>query len=79
MYFDRESGLIVKTRRMGPHVETLEPVPIETFVSDYKTVSGVQFPCRFATYLEGRKIIDVEITSIQFLEKLDDRLFEMPK
>jgi hypothetical protein len=78
LFFDRNSGLLVKSKRRMQHPLTGQEVDGEVLLSDYKEVSGVQYPRRIATYIDGKKVIAMEITRVELLPKLDDRLFAKP-
>ena len=51
----------------------------EVLYSDYKDISGVKYPMKVTSYVEGKKAIELEITKIEFTEKLDDSIFAKPK
>jgi hypothetical protein len=78
LFFDTKSGLLVKSKRRMQHPLTRQEVDGEVILSDYKEVSGVQYPRKIATYIDGKKVIEMEIARIELLKKLDDRLFEKP-
>lgn len=77
-FFDSKSNLLVKAkRRLQNPLSQLEGNG-HVIYSDYKEVSGVQYPRRIITYVEGKKAGEMEITRIELLKKVDDRLFEKP-
>jgi hypothetical protein len=78
LFFDVKSGLLVKSKKRMEHPLTHQDAEIEGFLENYKLISGVQYPHRFTSFIDGKKILDMEITRIEFLKKLDDRLFEKP-
>ncbi len=78
LFFDRKSGFFVKSKRRMRHPMLPTEVELEVVDSDYKEVSGVQFPHRTTSYVDGKKAIEMEITRIEFLKKVEDRLFEKP-
>jgi hypothetical protein len=78
LFFDRQSGLLVKSKWRMEHPLSGEEVDAEGAFGDYKNVSGIQYPMRVATYSDGKKIIELRITRIEFLKKIDDRVFDKP-
>jgi hypothetical protein len=78
LFFDAKSGLLVKSKRRMQHPLSREEVDGEGVFSDYRAVSGVQYPHRMTTYISGKKVLDMEITKVDFLKKVDDRLFDKP-
>jgi hypothetical protein len=78
LFFDAKTDLLVKSKRRMQHPVTRREVDGEVFLSDYKEVSGVQYPRRITTYIDGKKVIEMEITRIELLKKLEDKLFEKP-
>jgi outer membrane lipoprotein-sorting protein len=78
LYFDKKSGLIVKTvhKGIGPGdggapVEVLE----ETYHSDYKKVHGVQVPTKLVVNHDGKKFLTIHLSDYELLEKIDDKEF----
>jgi hypothetical protein len=78
IYFDKETSLIVKTvhrglgtDKDGDPAEVLE----ETYHSEYKKVSGVQTATRQTITHDGKKFMTIDVSEIEFLEKIDDKEF----
>jgi hypothetical protein len=78
LFFDARSGLLVKSKRRVQHPLSRKEVDGETVFGDYKEVSGVQYPHRITTYMEGKKATDMTIIRIELLKKVEDRLFDKP-
>ncbi len=78
LFFDKKTGLLVKSRRRIQHPLSREEVEGEVVYSNFRQVSGVQYPHHIMTYVTGKKVGDMEITRIEFLEKIDDHLFDKP-
>ena len=53
-------------------------VIVERLADLLKEVSGVQYPMRVVTSGEGRKLFEIEIQEIEFLDRADDRVFSKP-
>jgi hypothetical protein len=78
LLFDARSGLLVKSKRRMQHPLSHDLVDGEVAFSDYKEISGVQYPHRITSYIAGKKVIEMEITRIVFLRNVEDNLFAKP-
>jgi hypothetical protein len=78
LFFDSRTHLLTKSEKPMQHPLSRKEVDAEVLFSDYKEISGVQYPQRIATYIDGKRVIEIEIIRIEFLEKTEDRLFEKP-
>jgi hypothetical protein len=76
LYFDKESGLLVKIARRAR--ETGVEVNKEYFYSDYKDVDGVKVPGKEVTHVNGRKFYEVQYREYKFLGKTDEATFGRP-
>lgn len=79
LYFSRKTGLLLKAKRLMQHPLTGKEAAGEVVFSDYKEIAGVQYPHRVTSYVGSKKLIELQISKIEFLKSLDDRLFEKPK
>jgi hypothetical protein len=78
LFFDKESGLLVKTahRGMGPGEDgQAKEVEEESYASDYKKVKGVQVPYKLTVHHDGKKFMEVKLSDYELLEKIDDKEF----
>ena len=78
MYFDKDSGLLVKTAHQGQGPgEDGQPKEVleESYHSEFKKVQGVQTPTKLVVHHDGKKFMTVTISDIELLEKLDDKEF----
>jgi hypothetical protein len=76
LYFDKESGLLVKIARRAR--ETGVAVDKEYFYSDYKDVDGVKVPGKEVMHVNGRKFYEVQYREYKFLGKPDEGAFARP-
>lgn len=53
-------------------------VTIESFISDYEPVEGIQVPRRIRTVVGGQPQATVQITSVEFDAEIADEQFKMP-
>jgi hypothetical protein len=78
LYFDKESGLLVKSSRRATDFSGANEVTQDTYYSDYKEVSGVKQPMKFLVHHDGKKVIEGEITEVKLVEKIEDSEFAKP-
>jgi hypothetical protein len=78
IYFDKESGLVVKTahKSLGPG-DGGAPAEVnqETYHTDYKKVNGIQVSHKQVVTHDSKKFMTVEVTEVELLEKIDDKEF----
>jgi hypothetical protein len=79
LYFDKETGLLSKStmRAKDPQMGGKE-VDVETFYSDYKEVLGIQQATKLTMKREGKTFFELELSTVQRREKLDDKDFAKP-
>jgi hypothetical protein len=79
VFFDKNSGLIVKaeTRKRDPMSgkETTE----ERFITEYQDLDGRKVAKKFELLHDGKEFLKAEVTDVQFLDKLDASEFAQPK
>ena len=78
LYFDKETGLLVKTETIVKDDTTGQEVTEESFPGEYKEVQGTKQAMKFLTKRDGKKFLEGEITSIELFEKPDASLFAKP-
>jgi hypothetical protein len=77
LYFDKDSGLLVKCERAVNDV-LLGEVSEETFFADYQKVEGVQVAHKVVVKRGGKPFLDWTVTDFQLRAKLDGGLFGRP-
>ena len=77
LFFDKESGLLVKSSGRIVQVKNQE-ADLEIFYSAHKETEGVKWHTKAVQYLEGKKTDETEITELRFLPKIDDGEFRKP-
>jgi outer membrane lipoprotein-sorting protein len=77
LYFDKDSGLLVKMERQAK-TQTGEEVKQETLFSDYKEVQGVKHPMKVVIKRDGNAYLDTDISDLKLVDQLDDKLFKEP-
>ena len=79
LFFDKDSGLLVKTERSvkdlmaGDKEQTQEEV-----LSDFKEVQGVKHATKLVINRDGKKYVEAELSDVELKEKLDDSIFAKP-
>ena len=78
LYFDKESGLLVKAGHKGKgpgdggaRVDVYQ----ESYFSDFKKVNGIQVATKVVTNHDGKKFMTATMSDFELLEKPDDKDF----
>jgi hypothetical protein len=74
LFFDKESGRLVKATRVGKDQDGQESER-ESFFADYKAVDGVQLPHALTSFVGGKKQSAFTVEKYELLEKVDDGEF----
>jgi hypothetical protein len=77
LYFDKESNLLVKTEHKMDDGRGKEILQEESY-SDFKDIAGYKRPMKVTVRRAGKKIMDAELTDVQYLDKVDDEVFAKP-
>jgi hypothetical protein len=78
LFFDKESGLLVKTERKLRDLENKKEVTEEVTMSDYKDVDGLKIAMKYQTKRDGKNQADADIGEAKVFEKIDEKQFEKP-
>ena len=79
LFFDKDTGLLVKTERRVKDVQgSGDEVNQETLYSDYKEVDGSKLAAKITIKREGKKFIEQENSDMKLSDKLDPKLFTEP-
>jgi hypothetical protein len=78
IYFDKESGLPVKTAGNVAGFDGSDAVQETTF-SDYKDFDGIKKATKTVTKRGGEKFMTMEVTDFKVLKDVDPKTFEAPK
>jgi hypothetical protein len=79
LYFDKDSGLLVKSEMRIKNPDTSEEANQETFYSDYKDIQGAKEPMKITVKRDGKVFTEGENSDMKLLEQLDDKVFAEPK
>lgn len=76
LYFDNETNLLAKVERRAREVGL--PVKKESFLSGYKSFSGIQFPTKVLEYTDGKKAAEIFPQDYKLPSGLDENTFSKP-
>jgi outer membrane lipoprotein-sorting protein len=78
LYFDKATGLPLKSERTVKDQMAGKERTQETLFSDFKEVGGVKHPMKLVIKRDGEKYVDTEISDLETKEKIDDSMFTKP-
>jgi hypothetical protein len=79
LHFDKKSGLLTKVDYRNLDFLTREEVAEERILQEYKKQDGQMQPSRIIINRDGKKFIEMEISEIKLVDKLDDSVFTKPE
>jgi len=80
LYFDKETGLLVKSEMMvKDEFQGWKEVPDEEYYEDYKDIGGMKLFSKIRVVRDGKPFIESNLSDVQTPEKPDPKLFEKPK
>jgi hypothetical protein len=77
IFFDNESGLLVKTESRVKSPDNRDMV-LEQVFSDYKDFDGLKLATTFTKYENGRQTSVEQITDLTFVDRLDPKEYARP-
>lgn len=78
LYFDKESSLLVKVEHLSLDLLSGKEVMEELVLSDYQDKDGLKYAMKSALYRDGKKIMDGKVTELEFVDKMDEKIFARP-
>ncbi|MBA4066156.1 MAG: hypothetical protein C0501_21050 [Isosphaera sp.] len=78
LYFDKETGLLVKSETRVKDEGSGQEVTQETFYDGYKEVQGTKQAMKFTVKRDGKPFMEGEATEVTLAEKLDASVFAKP-
>jgi hypothetical protein len=76
LYFDKQSGLLVRLERPGLEPVSMQEVPTEQVFSDFKEFGGLKRPTKTVIFQDGKKFLESEVLEYKPLENVDAKEFE---
>jgi hypothetical protein len=77
LYFDKETGLLVKTEHSLTGGDSKE-VKQEELYADFKEIQGYKRPFKVTAFRDGKKVMEAVLTDVKYLDKIDEREFAKP-
>jgi outer membrane lipoprotein-sorting protein len=77
LYFDKESGLLVKLEYLTKNNQGREVTQEDSF-SNYAEFGGVKLPKKSVSFQDGKKLVEVEITDAKFPDSIPASEFGKP-
>ncbi len=74
LFFDKESGLLVKSERQ--FLQGDKEATEERIVEEFQEVQGVKIAKKTRLLRDGQRLLDAEVTQAKVLEKLNDAVFK---
>jgi hypothetical protein len=78
LWFDKQSGLLVKREQRVLDGGTGKEVAQEVVFGDYREVGGVKHYHTLTAYRDGKKVIEATALEIEFFDKLNKNVFAKP-
>jgi hypothetical protein len=78
LYFDKESGLLVKAVRRAKDMMSGDEVTLDTVFENYKDFDGIKRPTKMKTNRDGKLLSETEITDFKAGAKFDETTFAKP-
>lgn len=78
LFFDKETGLLVKSETRVKDEGSGQELTEENYPSEYKEVQGTKQPMKFTVKRDGKLWVEGEATEYQLTEKHDDSVFAKP-
>jgi outer membrane lipoprotein-sorting protein len=77
LFFDKENGLLVKSARMAMDPDR-DDVRLEDYFRNYRESGGGRRWTSVAMFEEGKKVLEMEMVSLQFVDHIPDGEFVKP-
>jgi hypothetical protein len=78
LYFDDQTGLLVKIERRTREIPSLQEVTEERIYSDFRDIDGLRTPQKTVVYRDGKKFMSADVAEVKFFESLDESTFSKP-
>jgi hypothetical protein len=78
LFFDKQTGLLVKSERRAVDPMSGQEFTEETVMSDFHEVEGTQSAKKTVMYRDGKKFMEAEEVEWKLVDKFDDSTFAKP-
>ena len=74
LYFDKESGLLVRTEQLLDDGNGKE-IRQETAYIGFRDLGGYKRPVKMVAFREGKKVMEAELVEVKYFDKFEDAIF----
>ncbi|HEV3145083.1 MAG TPA: hypothetical protein VGZ47_14430 [Gemmataceae bacterium] len=78
LHFDKKTGMLTKVESRNLDFQSGQEVAEERILQDYKDLDGQKQPRRIIINRDGKKFVEMELTEMKLVDKLDDSVFAKP-
>lgn len=78
LVFDKHTGLLAKTIKHGVMPGSNKVSLIESNRENYRSLQGGMIPMKLTGFQDGKKILDIELVEVKFLESIPADTFAKP-
>src|SRR5438105_741111 len=78
LYFDKESGLLLRFEYRLKDARTGKEAEMVTLGGNFKEFGGLKFPTKIDMKRDGKKFVEAEILEVKPMERLDPSVFAKP-
>jgi hypothetical protein len=78
LYFDKESGVLLKVQTRKNDLQTMQEVDEERIIKEYQDIEGQKVPKKVLVNHDGKKYLEVEVVEVKFPDNIDDSEFQKP-
>ena len=78
LFFDKETNLLVASRKELFDNTIGEKRSIETYYLAYKEVDGLNLPMLMETVMDGETTAKIRVTEVTFMDDIDENVFARP-
>jgi hypothetical protein len=78
LYFDRATGLLARREHDVQDPATGNLVTQEVIFADFRAKDGVQHWTTITVFRAGKKVIEAKVKEIEFLDRVDAKVFAKP-
>jgi hypothetical protein len=78
LYFDKDSGMLIKVQTRKNDLQTMQEVDEERIVKEYQDVQGHKVPKKVVVNHDGKKYLELEVFDVKFPNDIADSEFQKP-
>lgn len=79
LYFDKKTHRLKKVESRGVNFQSQQEVTQERILDEYKEFNGQMRPSKATVNQDGKKVVEMEFTGVEFVDTLDDSTFKKPE